>query len=190
MGCLAGPVVVCAVGLTNHFYSKIHKKFFKLRESKLLLPRQREKFAEALMGEKDLIYALAYAQPKTIDKFNIYCSSRQAMRRAVLALRLAQGDQNYLKQIVLVDGKTKIKGLNLEQMPIVKGDRKVFAIACASIIAKVHRDKMMRRYAIKYPGYGFEKHKGYGTARHKARLILMGPCEIHRKSFAPVAELL
>ncbi len=95
-----------------------------------------------------------------------------------------------MKSIVLIDGKTKIKGLDLEQMAIVKGDRKVFAIACASIIAKVYRDRMMQKYARKYPGYGFEKHKGYGTKYHQARLTAMGPSEIHRKSFAPVAELL
>lgn len=78
----------------------------------------------------------------------------------------------------------------MEQRPIVNGDRKIFAIACASIIAKVHRDKMMARYAKKYPNYGFEKHKGYGTKYHQTKLIALGPCEIHRKSFAPVAKLL
>lgn len=95
-----------------------------------------------------------------------------------------------LNTIVLVDGRTKINGLNMEQMPVVKGDRKVFAIACASIIAKVYRDKMMTRYAKKYPGYGFEKHKGYGTKYHQANLIALGPCEIHRKSFRIKYEIL
>lgn len=183
MGCLAGPVVVCAVGFTNHFYKKVHKKLHWIRDSKLLQAHHREKFAEELMKEKDLVYALSYAHPKTIDKINIYNAARLAMRRSIVALRLAQSDQNYLKKIVLVDGKTRIKGLNIEQLPIVKGDRKVFAIACASIIAKVHRDKMMIRYAKKYPNYGFEKHKGYGTKYHQTQLVSLGPCEIHRKSF-------
>ncbi|MBI2674682.1 MAG: ribonuclease HII [Candidatus Yanofskybacteria bacterium] len=183
MGCLAGPVVVCAVGFTNHFYNKIHKKYFKLRDSKLLSARDREKFAGELVKEKDLVYAIAQCFPTTIDKLNIYQASRLAMKRAIVALRLAQGDQNYLKQIILVDGKTKINGLKIEQMSIVKGDRKIFAIACASIIAKVHRDGMMARYAKKYPEYGFEKHKGYGTRFHKAQLASFGPCEIHRRSF-------
>jgi len=186
MGCLAGPVVVCAVGITNHFYKKHHKKLRWLRDSKLLQASCREKFAGELMKEKDLVYALAHAYPKTIDKLNIYGAARQAMRRAIKKLE----PKNYsLKTIVLVDGKTKINGLSIEQMPIVKGDRKVFAIACASVIAKVFRDKMMARYAKKYPGYGFEKHKGYGTKYHKTRLAAVGPCEIHRKSFAPVAKL-
>ena len=88
-----------------------------------------------------------------------------------------------LKIVVLVDGKTKIKGIDYEQMSIIKGDRKIFAIACASIIAKVYRDKMMVRYAKKYPGYGFEKHKGYGTKYHYSQLIILGPSTIHRQSF-------
>ena len=71
----------------------------------------------------------------------------------------------------------------MEQMAIVKGDRKVFAIACASVIAKVFRDKMMVQYAKKYPGYGFEKHKGYGTKYHQVKLASLGPCAIHRRSF-------
>ena len=186
MGCLAGPVVVCAVGITNHFYKKYHQKLAGVRDSKLLLPHQREKFAGELLKEKDLVYAIARCSPKTIDKINIYQAARLAMKRTVQKLKT----KNYkLKTIILIDGKTKIKGLGCEQMSIVKGDRKVFAIACASVIAKVFRDKMMARYAKKYSGYGFEKHKGYGTKYHQARLVSLGPCEIHRKSFAPVKKL-
>lgn len=185
MGCLAGPVVVCAVGMTNHFYKKNHKKLHWLRDSKLLQVHHREKFAEELMKERDLVYAIAQCSPKTIDKLNIYRAARLAMKNA---LKKIEPDKEF-KSIVLVDGKTKIAGVSTEQMPIVKGDRKVFAIACASVIAKVFRDKLMIKYAKKYPGYGFERHKGYGTVRHRARLVLMGPCAIHRRSFAPVAKL-
>lgn len=190
MGCLAGPVVVCAVGITNTFYKKNHKKLRWLRDSKLLQAKQREFFSAELLKEEDLVYALAYSHSKTIDKFNIYNAARGAMKKAVQKLRLNLNFNLDLKTVVLIDGKTKIKGLNMEQLPIVKGDRKVFAIACASIIAKVFRDKMMARYAKKYPGYGFEKHKGYGTKYHQAQLTALGPCEIHRKSFAPVTKLL
>jgi ribonuclease HII len=185
MGCLAGPVVVCAVAMTNHFHNKHHRKLRRLRESKLLLPHQREKFAAELLREKDLVYAVSSVSPKTIDKINIYQASRRGMKNAIKKLKPSFN----LKTIVLVDGKTKIKGIDYEQMPIVKGDRKIFAIACASIIAKVHRDKMMAKYAKKCPNYGFEKNKGYGTKYHQAQLIVHGPCEIHRKSFAPVAKL-
>lgn len=180
MGCLAGPVVVCAVAITNSFYNKHHKKLRWIRDSKLLQPKQREKFSDALLKEKDLVYALAFSYPKTIDKLNIYQAARQAMRKAIEKLTT---NDIQLKNIVLIDGKTKIKGLAREQMAIVKGDRKVFAIACASIIAKVYRDKMMDKYAKKYPGYGFEKHKGYGTKFHQAQLASLGPCDIHRRSF-------
>lgn len=185
MGCLAGPVVVCAVGFTNHFYNKIHRKLRWLRDSKLLLLKQRDFYASELLKQKDLVYAVSYSYPKTIDRINIYNASRLAMKNALKKIESNAG----FKTIVLIDGKTKIKGVKTEQMPIVKGDRRVFAIACASIIAKVHRDKMMTRYAKKYPGYGFEKHKGYGTKYHQAQLTSLGPCEIHRKSFAPVAKL-
>lgn len=186
MGCLAGPVVVCAVSLSENFFRKSHKKFNKLRESKMLLPYQREMFADRLSAEKDLNYALAYSCPKTIDKLNIYNAARQAMKKAVQKLKPNLNS----KTIVLVDGKTKIQGLPLEQLAIVKGDRKVFTIACASILAKVFRDKMMLKYAKKFPGYGFEKHKGYGTREHQVRLVKLGPSPIHRKSFAPVAKLI
>ena len=195
MGCLAGPVVVCAVGFTNHFYNKMHKKLRWLRDSKMLLAKQREFYAGELLKEKDLVYSLAYAMPKTIDKLNIYGAARLAMKRAIKkvecgGLKVAGPNSEKLHStfyiphsIILVDGKTTIKGLNVEQIPIVKGDRKVFAIACASIIAKVHRDKMMTRYAKKYPNYGFERHKGYGTKYHQAMLAALGPSFIHRRSF-------
>lgn len=204
MGCLAGPVVVCAVAMTNHFYNKHHKGLRWLRESKLLLPHQREKFSGELLKEKDFAYAISSVSPKTIDKINIYQAARLGMKRAIKTLARSCHSSpheysDYLRAhgvpsratpssniIILVDGPHKIRDVNFEQMPIVKGDRKVFAIACASIIAKVHRDKMMVRYAKKYPGYGFERHKGYSTKHHQTRLAFLGPCKIHRKSFAPV----
>ena len=210
MGCLAGPVVVCAVATTNQFYKKAHKKLRWLRDSKLLSAKQRERFANELLSLLNIgcLTSVAYCHPKTIDKLNIYNAARQAMKRAVDKLSgscpssphgysinfRAHGVPSRVTPptccIVLVDGKTKIKGLDMEQMAIVKGDRKVFAIACASIIAKVHRDKMMARYAKKYPGYGFEKHKGYGTKLHQAQLTKLGPSAIHRKSFAPIVKML
>src|SRR3989338_1521628 len=204
MGCLAGPVVVCVVGIKKDFHDKTRKNLRNLRESKLLSAAQREKFAEQLVREHGLVYALASCSPKIIDKINIYQAARLAMRRAIKKLigelRIAHYElknQSTIRNtklsnkiIVLIDGKTKIGGINIEQMPIVKGDRKIFAIACASIIAKVYRDKMMIRYAKKYPNYGFEKHKGYATRYHQAQLTVLGPCEIHRRSFAPLRKML
>jgi len=205
MGCLAGPVVVCAVLFGRKFFKKTHKKLHWLRDSKLLRPHQREKFVSELLKEKGLKFQTARCLPKTIDKINIYQAARLAMRRAIKKLaisveRLAvsknkksknlNAKRYSLNAIVLVDGKTEIADLKIPQMAIVKGDRKVFAIACASLIAKVMRDKMMKKYAKKFPNYGFERHKGYGTKLHQVQLAALGPCKIHRRSFAPVAKLL
>jgi len=206
MGCLAGPVFVSAVVVGKKFFSRRHKNLGWLRDSKLLSKSQREKFFKAIKNEKEIHYEIAFCKPKTIDKLNIYQAARLAMRRAILKIfnyqfsiinelsinqsTNSKNKEPKIKTIILVDGKTKIKGLDFDQMPIVKGDRKVFAIACASIIAKVMRDKTMMRYSKKFPGYGFDKHKGYGTEYHKAQLVSLGPCEIHRKSFTPVLKSL
>lgn len=185
MGSLAGPVVVCAVKFNKKFFQKTYKNLRWLRDSKLMSPKQREIFAKALTQILGIKSQVSYCYPKTIDRLNVYQAARLAMKRAVnrVTLRM-QGSP-----VILVDGPYKIKGLNLDQIPIIKGDRKIFAIACASIIAKVYRDKMMTRYARRFPDYGFEKHKGYGTKYHQVQLTALGPSEIHRKSFAPVRHL-
>ena len=222
MGCLAGPVVVCAVAFKKKFFDRRHKKLHWLRDSKLLLAHQREEYARQLTSDKNIKFQVSYVYPKTIDQLNIYNAARFAMKRAINKLsgscrslphgysinfrRRFPGSSScepsplcpgvtsrappLIKSIVLVDGKTKIRGLKMEQLPIVKGDRKVFAIACASIIAKVARDRTMVRLAKKYPQYGLEKHKGYPTKLHKAMHAKHGICRIHRKSFKPVAKLL
>src|SRR3989344_8619784 len=168
MGCLAGPVVVCAVALGKEFFNNKYKNLQGITDSKLLQAKQREKFALELLKIKDIKYKIRCAYPNTIDRLNIYNASREAMRRAikklVLSSRYYEKDlknhntkykiQNP-KSIVLVDGPHKIPKLGMDQVAITKGDQKVFVIACASIIAKVYRDKMMVRYAKKYPGYGF-----------------------------------
>ena len=186
VGSLAGPVVVCAVAITNNFYNKNHRKLRRLRDSKLLQAKHREKFAEQLKKEKDFTFVITSSSNKEIDRLNIYQATRKAMRKAVGRL-----ESNFpLRKIVLVDGNTKIKGLETDQKTIVKGDRKVFAIACASIIAKVFRDKMMINYARRFPGYGFERHKGYGTKEHQTQLASFSFWEIHSKSFSPVQKWL
>ena len=182
IGSLAGPVVVCAVSFSKSFFLKKHKNLHWLRDSKLLSPSQRVNFVRELLREKALQYRIGYCYPKTIDRVNIYQAARLAMKRAIS--RLILSSKFYiLNSIVLVDGPNKIKGLQLRQMPIIKGDQKIFSIACASLIAKVFRDKMMTRYAKRFSGYGFEKHKGYGTKFHRAMLLKHGRCLIHRSSF-------
>jgi ribonuclease HII len=198
MGCLAGPVVVCAVMLDKKFFQKSHRNLDNVRDSKLLSAKQRETLAEELFHTPNFKYQICYCYPKTIDKLNIYQAARRAMKRSVSRIT-KQGLRNKKTRdtkfvirntIVLVDGPHKITDLSFDQLAIVKGDRKVFAIACASIIAKVYRDKMMMKYAKKYPNYGFEKHKGYGTKYHVAQLIALGPTRIHRRSFTPVGKLM
>lgn len=179
MGPLAGPVVVCAVQFTKKFFQKRHKNLHWLRDSKLLSSRQRGNFVIQLLKEKNFKYKIGYCFPKTIDRVNIYQAARLAMRRAIKKLSENKKDGIF----ILVDGKYKIQGLNLNQLPIVKGDRKVFSIACASLIAKVFRDKMMARYSKRFPDYGFEKHKGYGTKFHRVMLVKHGRSPIHRNSF-------
>ncbi len=196
MGSLAGPVVVCAVSFDKKFFEKRHKKLHWLRDSKLLSPPQRKKFVGELFKIRNLKFKICYCFPKTIDRMNIYQAARLAMRRTIAKLNQESGIRNHGRKIespnskfiihnsiVLVDGKNKIKGLDLEQIPIIKGDRKIFSIACASLIAKVFRDKMMARYGKRFPDYGFEKHKGYGTKFHRVMLLKHGRSPIHRLSF-------
>lgn len=180
MGSLAGPVVVCAVQFNKRFFRKRHKNLHWLRDSKLLAPHQREIFVQELFKTKNLKFKIGYCFPKTIDRINIYQAARLAMRRAIKKLEVRSKKS---KVMVLVDGKNQVKGLQLNQLPIVKGDRKIFSIACASLLAKVFRDKMMIRYSKKFPRYGFEKHKGYGTKFHRVMLLKHGRSPIHRFSF-------
>ena len=179
MGCLAGPVVVAAVSFHPDFYASKSLVPAGLRESKLLSAPQREKFEKELLKLRSLTYAVALSSPRRIDKINIYQASREAMRTAIKKV----SSRGSGKVIVLVDGNKKIPGLKFEQQAIVKGDQKIFAIACASIIAKVYRDKLMKRYAKQFPAYGFEQHKGYSTKLHQKMLKKYGPISIHRRSF-------
>jgi ribonuclease HII len=182
MACLAGSVTVCAVRFIPAFYAHANRRLARLRDSKALSSHQRERYAEELMASPYLVYRIASCTPATIDRMNIYQASRHAMRRAIRAITAGN-----IRTMVLVDGNKPVEGIGHEQMPIVKGDQHVFAIAAASIIAKVHRDRMMTRAAVRYPGYGFERHKGYPTALHFERLGILGPSDLHRRSFRGIA---
>lgn len=185
MGCLAGPVVVCAAQFSRKFYDHKHQKLHWLRDSKMLQAHQREAFARELMSDRNLRYCISIVYPREIDTLNIFHAARAGMRRAIksiVSLSLRSGSRGG-KVMVLVDGPHRVPGIGHEQMPIVKGDRNIFAIACASIIAKVYRDAMMSRYAKRYRGYEFHVHKGYATRLHRNRLLELGPSPIHRRSF-------
>ncbi len=171
-GCLAGPVVAAAVVLCPT------RAIVGLRDSKLLTPRARERLAEEIK-HCAAAWSVASADPFEIDRINIYHASLHAMRRAIEAL-------DPLPDFALVDG-FEIPELSIAQQAIVGGDRRCSAIAAASIIAKVTRDAAMCALHETDPRYGFDRHKGYGTARHLDALARFGYSPSHRRSFRPSA---
>lgn len=170
-GPLAGPVVTAAVILDPD------KPIEGLADSKKLTEKRREKL-EPLIMEQALAWAIGRAEPAEIDQINILQASLLAMKRAVEGLSHAPGH-------VLVDG-IHAPDLNCKVTTVIKGDQSEPAIAAASILAKVARDREMTEMEALYPGYGFARHKGYPTKQHQQALIELGPTEIHRRSFSPV----
>ena len=174
-GPLAGPVVAAAVILDDHHAIK------GLADSKKLSARRREALFDEIRA-KALCCSIAQASVEEIDELNILQATLLAMRRAVMGLRLPP-------KLVLVDGN-RLPVLDIRAEAIVKGDDKVPAISAASILAKVTRDRWCLEYHQQFPQYGFDQHKGYGTADHLAALRLHGPCPQHRRTFRPVTDLL
>ena len=174
-GPLAGPVAAAAVVLPDDFACKF------LDDSKKLTARRRDHLFEELTTDGSVSWALAYAEVGEIEELNILKATHVAMARAVAALPSAP-------DYCLIDG-LDVPGFPLASHGIVKGDGLSLSIAAASVIAKVSRDRRMRDYAVEFPQYGFEKHKGYGTKAHLEALRTHGPCRIHRQTFQPVAQL-
>jgi ribonuclease HII len=174
-GPLAGPVVAAAVILDDL------NPIADLADSKKLTALKRERLYDEIRA-KALCCSIAEATVEEIDALNILQATLLAMRRAVEGLRLKPTK-------VLVDGN-RLPVLDVLAEAIVKGDSKVQAISAASILAKVHRDRWCQELHVQYPLYGFDGHKGYGTAAHLQALKAHGATPWHRKSFAPVAEVL
>ena len=174
-GPLAGPVVAAAVILDAQ------NPINGLTDSKKLTPLRRDAFFNEIRA-KALCCSIATASVEEIDQLNILQATLLAMRRAVEGLRLTPFR-------VLVDGN-QLPVLRIQAEAIVKGDALVPAISAASILAKVHRDRLCADMDQRYPHYGFGKHKGYGTAEHLAALQEHGACEQHRKTFRPVTNVL
>ncbi len=175
-GPLAGPVVAAAVIIPKGI------EIAGLDDSKKLTPLQRDHLFEEI-AELGLPCAVGIIDHETIDRINILKASLMAMRKAVMDLRAGP-------DFVIVDGNFTIPNLSLPQMAIIDGDATCKAIAAASIIAKVTRDRIMDRMEGLYPSFSFAKHKGYCTSLHLEELRTHGPCDIHRRSFKPVAECL
>jgi ribonuclease HII len=170
-GPLAGPVVAAAVLLPQD------TTLAGLQDSKLLTARQRD----ALYGQLrscGMAYGIGIVSSVQIDQYNILWATKEAMMRAVQQL-----DQ--LPDCLLIDG-TEALPLTIMQRTLVRGDLHCASIAAASVLAKVTRDRLMLAYAQRYPRYGFERHKGYPTREHYARIRTYGPCAIHRRSFRGV----
>ncbi|MDO8472369.1 MAG: ribonuclease HII [Dehalococcoidia bacterium] len=177
-GALAGPVFAAAVILPRRARFSWLKK---VRDSKLLTPKQREELAPLIY--RDAVAAcVAQSSVEEIEERNILQATWLAMGRALEGL----GRQ---PEFLLVDGM-KLPRVTLPQKGIIAGDKLSFSIACASIVAKVARDHVMRELDGRYPGYGMARHKGYGTQEHMDSLRKLGASPIHRRSFAPVSMVL
>lgn len=175
-GPLAGPVVAAAVVLPEDLLIP------GVTDSKQLNEDQREGLY-VLITSSAIAYGIGVVDERTIDDVNIREASIIAMERALEAITPAPDH-------LLIDGNFTLPRIPLPQRPIIKGDCLSHSIAAASILAKVTRDRLMRDLHERYPQYNFQKHKGYGTKEHIELIRLHGPCDAHRKSFQPVAEML
>ena len=175
-GCMAGPVVAAAVIFTDP--AKIPPG---IHDSKQMTENARMELRELLLAEPSVLHAVAEVSAEEIDRINILQATWKAMRLAVAQLPQTQ--------FILVDGNP-VKGFELPSESIVKGDDRSLSIGAASILAKTHRDLLMKDFAETWPQYGFEVHKGYCTAAHIEAVKKYGPCPIHRLSYAPVQKIL
>ena len=178
-GPLAGPVVAAAVVFSpEHIRVGLPEPLDEVNDSKKLSAKKRESLFKLLRSLDGLEFGIALVEPAEIDRINILRATHLAMNKALAALGQAPGH-------VLVDGRP-VASLGHAQTPLVKGDSLSYSIAAASILAKVTRDRMMVELDLEFPGYGFAAHKGYGTPGHLDALKRLGPCRVHRHSFAPI----
>jgi ribonuclease HII len=174
-GPLAGPVVAsCVIASTPLMIEG-------LDDSKRVKPALRSHIAE-IIKERACAWAIGEASVAEIETLNIYQASLLAMERALAALPMQP-------EYLLTDA-IRIRSFAGEQLPMIKGDAKCATVAAASILAKVHRDRLLLELDAAYPQYGFAEHKGYGTPRHLAALREHGPCSVHRRTWQPVRDLL
>lgn len=202
-GPLAGPVVACATTVRNSQFlisnfqqnpnDPMNKLLGLVRDSKKLSAKQREKVFDFI--SENFHVGVGICDHETVDRMNILEASFLAMKKAVSELfrEISKKQETIIKQnmkfIILVDGNKKIPNFSVEQLAVIGGDKIVKSISAASIIAKVTRDRIMLEMHGKYPQYGFDKHKGYGTKFHMEKIFEHGPSEIHRQSFEPMASL-
>ncbi len=193
-GALAGPVAAAVVAVPGaslagrSFWIRPLQRAYpkgtpriEIRDSKLLAPKQREEIFELIKQEPAIEWRVSFVWPKVIDRINIWQATLLAWRRCLKKL-------NPQPDFLFLDGQMEIPRLKIAQRAIVRGDQKIALLSLASIVAKVSRDRLMKRLEKKYPQYSLAQHKGYGTKLHFERLTKFGPSEIHRRSFQPVFE--
>jgi len=182
-GPLAGPVVAAAVFLKKKVRTKLFREILRdVKDSKKLSFQKREKIFRKIYLCPGIVFSWSAVSEKVIDKVNILEATKIAMKKALYNLERRVGKK---ADFLLIDGNFTI-GIKRRQKSVIKGDEKILSIMLASIIAKVRRDRMMIRYHKKYPQYGFDRHKGYGTDYHKKMIKKYGPSKIHRKTFKGV----
>ncbi len=174
-GSLAGPVTSAIVLIKKKIYIK------GVKDSKMLSQKQREEVFEEIKDNPNIEWRVSHISPKVIDQVNI-------LNATILSWKNSLKQLNSQPDFLFLDGNQIIPNLKIKQKAIIKGDQKIFLISLASIIAKVLRDRLMEKMDKKYPLYGFNQHKGYGTKYHMEMIKKHGPSEIHRRSFSPVFE--
>lgn len=173
-GCLAGPVAAASVVI-----KKPINGLKNVRDSKALTEKQREEIFEKAKNHPNIEWAVSYVQPKIIDKININKATILAWKKCLEKLKQKP-------DFLFLDGNQEAAGLKIPQQAVIKGDQKIFVLSLASIMAKVSRDRLMKKMDKKYPQYQLSAHKGYGTKMHFEKLKKHKPANIHRCSFSPV----
>jgi ribonuclease HII len=181
-GAWAGPVAAAAVILPLDRPDLLHA-LDGVRDSKLLTARRREALYEAIM-DVAISAAAGLASAREVEELNVVGATRLAMGRALASLAV-QPDA------LLIDGRyMRLRTWNVPQHTMSRGEHASLSIAAASVIAKVSRDRLMVGAGQEYPDYGFDHHKGYGTQEHRAALVRLGPCDLHRRTFGPIMQRL
>lgn len=172
----AGPVVAAAVIWPEEV------PLSGLRDSKALSSKKREEFFD-IIRERAISYGIGMVDAEEIDRVNILQATFSAMKKALEQLSVSP-------EFLLIDGNHRIPGLNIPQRTLIRGDSLSLSVAAAGVLAKVTRDRIMQQIGRKFPKYGFDRHKGYGTREHREKLSILGPTELHRFTFKPVRKKL
>ena len=193
-GCLAGPVTVAALAVPQNFQFSSNNFQVGLRDSKKLSPKQREQWFEYIKQQPEVLFCIARVSPRIIDKINISAAANRAAYRAIEKLidkieLYTFYDREKCITAIKLDGGLFLKNRKHQDLnyptakTVVKGDEKFDTVKLASIVAKVTRDRYMKRLHKKYPDYGFHIHKGYGTYKHYSAIKKYGPSKMHRLTF-------